>query len=100
METGAISTVSPASLPGRRHQSPGSEIGHRGSEFANSLRRIFEIFSFLGDSDRRPGSIGTAWREPQSYRGRDLKNDLGASEIAKALKIGRASVYRALLSAP
>lgn len=30
---------------------------------------------------------------------RDLKKDgLGASEIAKALKIGRASVYRALLS--
>jgi DNA invertase Pin-like site-specific DNA recombinase len=32
---------------------------------------------------------------------RDLKKKgLGASEIAKALKIGRASVYRALLSAP
>lgn len=28
------------------------------------------------------------------------KNGLGASEIAKALKIGRASVYRALTSAP
>jgi DNA invertase Pin-like site-specific DNA recombinase len=28
------------------------------------------------------------------------KKGLGASEIAKALKIGRASVYRALLSAP
>jgi hypothetical protein len=32
---------------------------------------------------------------------RDLeKKALGTSEIAKALKIGRASVYRALLSAP
>jgi DNA invertase Pin-like site-specific DNA recombinase len=32
---------------------------------------------------------------------RDLKKKgLGASEIAKALKIGRASVYRALLSTP
>ena len=32
---------------------------------------------------------------------RDLKKSgLGASEIAKAPKIGRASVYRALLSAP
>jgi DNA invertase Pin-like site-specific DNA recombinase len=32
---------------------------------------------------------------------RDLKEKgLGASEIAKALKIGRASVYRALLSVP
>src|SRR5882757_7629044 len=43
---------------------------------------------------------GPAWREPQSYRGRDLKKGLGASGIAKALKIWGASVYRALLSAP
>ncbi len=51
------------------YRSPGSQIGPCGNEIADSLRRIFEIFPFLGDSDRRPGSIGTAWREPQSYRG-------------------------------
>src|SRR3981189_2749709 len=42
--------------------SPGSEIGRCGSEIADSLRRIFEIFPFSGDSDRRLGSIGTARR--------------------------------------
>jgi hypothetical protein len=31
------------------------------SEIGDSLRRIFEIFPFLRDSDRRPGSIDTAW---------------------------------------
>jgi DNA invertase Pin-like site-specific DNA recombinase len=42
----------------------------------------------------RPPSIDVA-------KVRDLKNKgFGASEIAKALKIGRASVYRALTSAP
>jgi DNA invertase Pin-like site-specific DNA recombinase len=42
----------------------------------------------------RPPSIDVA-------KVRDLKKKgLGASEIAKALKIGRASVYRALLTAP
>jgi DNA invertase Pin-like site-specific DNA recombinase len=42
----------------------------------------------------RPPSI-------DSDKVRELKRKgLGASEIAKALKIGRASVYRALLSAP
>src|ERR1700730_15927972 len=49
------------------YRSPGSEMGRCGSEFADSLRRIFEIFPVLGDSDRSPGSIGTAWRAPQSY---------------------------------
>jgi len=49
------------------YRSPGSEIGRCGSEIADSLRRIFEIFPFLGDSDRRLGSIGTAWRAAQSY---------------------------------
>ena len=43
------------------YRSPGSQIGRCGSEIADSLRRIFEIFPFLGDSDRRPSSIGTAW---------------------------------------
>ena len=44
------------------YRSPGSEIGCCGSEITDSLRRIFEIFPFSGDSDGRPGSIGTAWR--------------------------------------
>ena len=32
------------------------------SEIADSLWQIFEIFPFLGDDGRRPGSIYTAWR--------------------------------------
>jgi hypothetical protein len=47
------------------YRSPGSEIGRCGSEIADSLRRIFEIFPFSGDSDRRLGSIRTAWRSLQ-----------------------------------
>jgi hypothetical protein len=54
------------------YRSPGSQIGRCGSEIADSLRRIFEIFPFLGDSDRRPSSIGTAWRS------RRLKIGLGS----------------------
>src|SRR5882762_9615197 len=49
------------------YRSPGSQVGRCGSEIADSLRRIFEIFPFLGDSDWRLGSIGTAWRAAQSY---------------------------------
>jgi hypothetical protein len=49
--------------------SPSSQFTQSQSEIADSLWRIFEIFPFLGDSDRRLGSIYTAWREPQSYRG-------------------------------
>jgi len=44
------------------YRSPGSEIGRYGSEIADSLRQIFEIFPFSGDGGRRPGSIYTAWR--------------------------------------
>ena len=44
------------------YRSPGSQIGRCGSEIADSLRRIFEIFPFLGDCDRRPGSIGLRGR--------------------------------------
>jgi hypothetical protein len=43
------------------YRSPDSKIGRCGSEIADSLRRIFEIFPFSGDSDRRPGSTETAW---------------------------------------
>jgi len=38
-------------------RSPGSEFGHFGNEIADSLRRIFETFPFLGDGERRPGSF-------------------------------------------
>jgi hypothetical protein len=41
-------------------RSLGSGFGRFRLELANSLRRIFEIFPFSGDSDRRLGSIGTA----------------------------------------
>jgi hypothetical protein len=36
------------------------------SEIGDSLRRMFEIFPFLGDCDRRPGSISTACPTRQS----------------------------------
>src|ERR1700692_4705401 len=48
-------------LLGIGYRSSGSEIGRCGSEIADSLRRIFEIFPFPGDSDWRRGSILTAW---------------------------------------
>src|SRR5882757_1115429 len=48
------------------YPSPGSETGRSGSEIANSLRRIFEIFPFSGDRGRRPGSIYTACPASQS----------------------------------
>src|SRR6202171_4849223 len=48
------------------YRSPGSEIGRCGTQIAESLRRIFEIFPFSGDSGWRLGSILTAWRTRQS----------------------------------
>src|ERR1700676_609819 len=42
--------------------SPSSQFRQSESEIADSLWWIFEIFPFSGDSDRRPGSIRTAWR--------------------------------------
>src|SRR5260221_601371 len=41
-------------------RSLGSGFGRFGLGLGDSLRRIFEIFPFSGDSDQRPGSIGTA----------------------------------------
>src|ERR1700682_219778 len=41
--------------------SPGTDLGHFRLGLAASLRRILEIFPFLGDRHRRPGSIRTAW---------------------------------------
>jgi hypothetical protein len=38
-------------------RSPSSEFDHFQSQIADNLRRIFEIFPFCGDGDRRPGSI-------------------------------------------
>jgi hypothetical protein len=37
-------------------------LGLSGSEIADSLRRTFGKFPFLGDCVQRPGSICTAWR--------------------------------------
>jgi len=42
-------------------QSPDSKFGHLQGEIADSLRRISEIFPFLGETNRRLGSIHTAW---------------------------------------
>jgi hypothetical protein len=46
-------------------RSPDSKFGHFQGEIFDSLRRIFEISPFLGDRDRRPGSICTAWSSLQ-----------------------------------
>jgi hypothetical protein len=48
-------------------RSPGSGFGQFQSEIADSLRRPFEIFPFLGDEGRRRGSIGTAWPVRRCY---------------------------------
>jgi hypothetical protein len=50
-------------------RSPRSGISHFWPGTADSLRPIFEIFPFLGDRDRRPGSICTAWSLWQSSSG-------------------------------
>jgi hypothetical protein len=42
------------------------KLARFGSEIADSLRQIFEIFPFSGDSDRRPGSIQRALAGQQS----------------------------------
>ena len=39
-----------------------SQFEQSKSEITDSLWRIIEIFPFLGDTDRRPGSICAAWR--------------------------------------
>src|ERR1700736_696670 len=48
-------------------RSPDSKFSQFQGEIADSLRRIFEIFPFLGDGGRRPGPICTAWPARQSY---------------------------------
>ena len=48
-------------------RSPPSRIRERRGEIDRSLRPQAEIFPFLGDGGRRPGSILTAWRPWQSY---------------------------------
>jgi hypothetical protein len=48
------------------HRSPGSDFGHSQSETADSLRRTFEKFPFLGDCGRAPGAPAIeALREQQ-----------------------------------
>ena len=42
-----------------------SEFGPLQGEISDSLRRIFEIFPFLGDGGWRLGSICTAWSSLQ-----------------------------------
>src|ERR1019366_4091328 len=48
-------------------RSPDAKFACFRSEIADSLRRIFEIFPFSGDSERRPGSIYTAWSVKRPY---------------------------------
>jgi hypothetical protein len=43
----------------------GSDFGCSRSDIADSLRRTFEKFPFLGDCGRRPGSICTDWSSMQ-----------------------------------
>jgi hypothetical protein len=62
-------------------QSPGSDFGHSPSEMADSLRRTFEKFPFLGDRGRRQGSICTAWRACSATR-RILR--LGRRQVGNA----------------
>jgi hypothetical protein len=101
VETGAISTASPASqTPSPTLSVSGPKLAAAGvnSPIVSGGYLKYSRFWETATGDRVRS--GPAWREPQSYGGGDLKKGLGASEIAKALKIGRASVYRALLSAP
>jgi hypothetical protein len=53
-------------------RSPGSKFGHFQGKIADSLRRIFEIFPFLGDDDWRLGQICTAWPPRRSYSSMSL----------------------------
>src|SRR6266481_4923307 len=48
------------------YRSPGSVFVHFHGENAESLWAHAGIFPFSGDRDRRPVSIHTAWRTPQS----------------------------------
>ena len=43
-----------------------AKIAQSGSEIADSLWVMFEIFPFFGDASRRPGSIDTARYPAQS----------------------------------
>jgi DNA invertase Pin-like site-specific DNA recombinase len=69
------------------------------AEFETNLRRERQLEGIAkakaaGVYKGRPASIDAAQVRDMKARG------LGATEIAKALKIGRASVYRALGMAP
>src|SRR5882757_5368981 len=44
-------------------RSPDAKFGHFRREIADNLRRIFEIFPFLGGRSRRLGSIYTGWQD-------------------------------------
>ena len=49
-------------------RSLGSEFGRFRSQIADSLWRLFEIFPFFGDGDRRPGSIRHCMADLAVYR--------------------------------
>jgi hypothetical protein len=72
-------------------RSPDSQFGHFRSKIADSLRLIFEILPFSGDSDRRPGSIATAWRGLQFARavGSFLTSNLRVQAVVPVVNLIR-----------
>jgi hypothetical protein len=100
VETGAISTASPAGLPVRCYQSPAPKLAAAGVNSPIVSGGYLKYSRFWETATGGPFDWDSVAGAAVSYRGGDLKKGLGASEIAKALKIGWASVYRALLSAP
>ena len=89
---------------GRR--SPRSGISHFWPGTADSLRPIFEIFPFLGDRDRRPGSICTAWSLWQSSSGTSqlISHKIGVTQnavlVGKCMKFGLAEPERQASAMP
>jgi hypothetical protein len=62
----------------------------------DSVLYLFDMDITEGNALRAVAGLPLLNRESQRHK----ENGLGVSETARALKIGRALVYRALLSAP
>ena len=74
------------------YRSPDSEIGRCRSEIADSLWQIFEIFPFLGDRDRRPGSIYWVVDLAVEYR-QILRYGAGKLGMSAAVRRGPSRVF-------